>query len=442
LNGVVTKGSIYQKPQDNHYNSFTVGSPSFRLRSNQTEKNDQSKLKLASRPVTKHQNSDQRDTLFTPKPKSQDKKSQLPLLKLLNIDQASRQSPMRRTLQDVLTAREISSIQEKENLTDRIEHPTEQKGIHLFHSKSAKEATAHSKQHLSGPLKPKVILEHAIMREGRSLDTVVIKEPFRDRYSIFAMDFLSGQRYELHFSSEDIQNILEGDILVTSVEEKQVWTSLLQKVDLKPVKDFSKIKTRDIPSTGAKINVFEKFQNGLFSPDSVEENGSPYSFNRREDPSAHAFANLPQIIVPAPAASNSASASSSASSCATSTRAGQGHRRGTVQGATPPIDISDYILPQHSYEESFEDNLSREDSGDYDLQFDSFEASDDYHTGSSARTKGSAIPIISTKRAEKLEELNLAHIYPQYNVERDIAEAYKAQRSGSGSNNDKVCCTI
>jgi hypothetical protein len=75
--------------------------------------------------VNKHQNTDQKDALFTPKPKSHDKKRQLPLLKLLNIDQASRQSPMRRNLQDVFTAREISSIQEKENLTDRIEHPTE-----------------------------------------------------------------------------------------------------------------------------------------------------------------------------------------------------------------------------------------------------------------------------------------------------------------------------
>ena len=420
-----------------------MGSPSCRLRSNQPGKNDITNLKFVSKPVAKHQNTDQKDTLFGVKPKSQDKKSQLPLLKLLNMDQTSRPSPMRRNLQDVLTALEISSIQEKENLTDRIEHPTEPKGSHLFHSKSTKEATAHSKQLQSAPLKPKVILEHAIIREGRSLDTVVIKEPFRDRYSIFAMDFLSGQRYELHFSSEDVQNILEGDILVTSVEEKQVWTSLLQKVDLKPVKDFSKIKTRDIPSTGAKIKVFERFQNGLFSADSVEENGTPYGFNRHDDHADYSFGSLPQIIVPAPAASNSASASSSASSCATSTRTGQGqgHRRGTVHGTTPPTDISDYILPQHSYEESFEDNLSQEDSADYDLEFDSFEASDDYHTGSVAITKESAIPTTNTNKAGKLEDLDLAQIYPQYNIERDIAEAYKSQRNGSssGSNNDKVC---
>lgn len=392
--------------------------------------------------MTKHQNTDQKDTLFGVKPKSQDKKSQLPLLKLLNLDQASRPSPILRNLQDVSTARENSSALEKENLTDRVEHTTEHKGTHLFHSKSAKEATAHSKQLQSAPLKPKVILEHAIIREGRSLDTVVIKEPFRDRYSIFAMDFLSGQRYELHFSSEDVQNILEGDILVTSVEEKQVWTSLLQKVDLRPVKDFSKIKTRDIPSTGAKIKVFEKFQNGMFSPDSVEGDTAPFSPDGLEDHGVHSFANLPQIIVPTPAASSSAYASSSASSCATSARTAQGHRRGTVQGTTPPIDISDYILPQQSYGDSFEDNLSREDSADYDLEFDSFEASDDYHTGNSSRTRGSVIPSINTKKAEKLEDINLAHIYPQYNVERDIAEAYKPQRDGAGSNNDKVKCAL
>ena len=63
-----------------------------------------------------------------------------------------------------------------------------------------------------------VILEYTKIQDGRLLDIAVIKEPFRDRYAIFGIDADDGQRFELRLSSEEVSNILDGDMLVTSVE--------------------------------------------------------------------------------------------------------------------------------------------------------------------------------------------------------------------------------
>lgn len=94
----------------------------------------------------------------------------------------------------------------------------------------------------TGKKKPRnVLLEYTKIQNGRVLDVAVIKEPFRDCYSIFGIDIDDGQRYELRLTSEEVANILEGDILVTSVDNVEVWMVLLTKVELYPVSAFSKL---------------------------------------------------------------------------------------------------------------------------------------------------------------------------------------------------------
>jgi len=91
------------------------------------------------------------------------------------------------------------------------------------------------------PKRPRnVLLEYTKIQRGRVLDVAVIKEPFRDSYSIFGIDIDNGQRYELRLTSDEVSSILEGDILVTSVDNVEVWMALLNKVELKPVAAFAK----------------------------------------------------------------------------------------------------------------------------------------------------------------------------------------------------------
>ena len=86
-----------------------------------------------------------------------------------------------------------------------------------------------------------VLLEYTKIQKGCVLDVAVIKEPFRDSYSIFGIDIDSGQRYELRLTSEEVSSILEGDLLVTSVDNIEVWMALLNKIELRPVEAFAKL---------------------------------------------------------------------------------------------------------------------------------------------------------------------------------------------------------
>ncbi len=90
------------------------------------------------------------------------------------------------------------------------------------------------------PQNHNVLLEYTKIQDGRVLEVAVIKEPFRDRFAIFGIDVNDGQRYELRLSSEEVTNVLDGDILVTSVENIEVWMALLSKVELRKVEHFVK----------------------------------------------------------------------------------------------------------------------------------------------------------------------------------------------------------
>lgn len=68
----------------------------------------------------------------------------------------------------------------------------------------------------------KIILEYTKVQNGKVLDVVVMKEPFLDRFAIFGIDLESGKRYEMRLTSDNISSILDGDILVTSLENVEV----------------------------------------------------------------------------------------------------------------------------------------------------------------------------------------------------------------------------
>ena len=63
------------------------------------------------------------------------------------------------------------------------------------------------------PRKPKIILEYNKEQGEYVIDVVVMKEPFRDRFAIFGIDVFTGQRFELFVASEEVMNILEGEMV-------------------------------------------------------------------------------------------------------------------------------------------------------------------------------------------------------------------------------------
>lgn len=90
-----------------------------------------------------------------------------------------------------------------------------------------------------------LLFEYSKIQNDRVLDIAVTKDgPDLDSYTIFGVDVDNGQKYELHISA----GILEDDILVTAVNDPNVWMALLQLKELTPVEYFS-------PSRGRKPKV-------------------------------------------------------------------------------------------------------------------------------------------------------------------------------------------
>ena len=84
-----------------------------------------------------------------------------------------------------------------------------------------------------------VLFDLSIKQKNFCIEAVVIKEPEIDRYKVFGIDVLTGQRLESHFSTDEVMTILEGDMFVTSLEERTVWEVLLRKVSLGEVPAFT-----------------------------------------------------------------------------------------------------------------------------------------------------------------------------------------------------------
>jgi hypothetical protein len=124
----------------------------------------------------------------------------------------------------------------------------------------------------SANLNPKnLIMEHWKIQDGHVLDVAVLKEPFEDRFSLLGIDVDDGQRYQLSLSSEEVSNILEGDMLVTSFDNHNVWLALIEKVSLRPVLAF--VKPGSAPVAGASVSVVGEEANSIVS--SITGTGQP-----------------------------------------------------------------------------------------------------------------------------------------------------------------------
>lgn len=108
----------------------------------------------------------------------------------------------------------------------------------------------------------KVLVESTKIQNGKILDVAVIKEPFQDRFVIFGIDVDIGQRYELRLTSEEISSILDGDILVTSLDNIEVWVVLLNKITLNPVEVFSKLPAGVFPKRSLERKLEAKVESG------------------------------------------------------------------------------------------------------------------------------------------------------------------------------------
>jgi hypothetical protein len=90
-------------------------------------------------------------------------------------------------------------------------------------------------------IKPKnLILEHWKIQDGDVLEVAVLKAPYEDQYSILGIDNKNNKKFQLDISSEQVTDELEGDFLVTSLENPEVWKALLEKVNLRCVSEFTR----------------------------------------------------------------------------------------------------------------------------------------------------------------------------------------------------------
>ena len=88
----------------------------------------------------------------------------------------------------------------------------------------------------------RIFHEATIKQDGQNVAIIIIKDSSKDSYAIFgASKDEQFQRYELRLSSEEISSTIDGDILVTSIEKKEVWETLVPKVTLDKTMQFGKI---------------------------------------------------------------------------------------------------------------------------------------------------------------------------------------------------------
>ena len=237
-----------------------VGTLNFKVRLDEADRINQMNLRLATRLETVKPNYTKKEyktvVAIKPKIKLNLKYSPLPQLSNYHARDYNYHSPMVNDAANGFYCR----TDESASRTVEVQHIVTPE-LRKHNKNSAKSMT----------IKPKILLEFTTVQYGRAIDTVVIKEPFKDRYAVFGIDVLSGQRYELHFTSEEIFNVLESDMLVTSVEDERVWHALLHKVDFEPIEQFTKIKSRNSASPLAHQRKIER------NPQYNEINGENFS---------------------------------------------------------------------------------------------------------------------------------------------------------------------
>jgi hypothetical protein len=88
-----------------------------------------------------------------------------------------------------------------------------------------------------------ILFEDMKIQNGHEIiDLAVIKEPYHDCYILFGKNLENDQRHEIRLTSEEISNILDSDILLTTLDSnKKAWSLLVNKIDIPAVEEFSLI---------------------------------------------------------------------------------------------------------------------------------------------------------------------------------------------------------
>lgn len=138
-------------------------------------------------------------------------------------------------------AKRLESIKSYYNKKDFIPPPRKlrrprvlvNKGNHAFMSNYGNDAAMAV---LSNPKDANILLfEYSKIQNDRVIDVAVTKDAIdSDEYTIYGVDVDSGQKYELHLSA----GLLEENILITAVNDPNVWMALLNRRELVPVDSF------------------------------------------------------------------------------------------------------------------------------------------------------------------------------------------------------------
>jgi hypothetical protein len=120
-----------------------------------------------------------------------------------------------------------------------------------------------------------ILFEDMKIQNGQEIiDLAVIKEPYHDCYILFGKNLENDQRHEIRFTSEEISNILDSDILLTTLDSnKKAWSLLVNKIDIPAVEEFSliSIDSFDLERSNQKSHEDNKSMNHQLSTHSLEQ---------------------------------------------------------------------------------------------------------------------------------------------------------------------------
>ena len=117
-------------------------------------------------------------------------------------------------------------------------------------SQSAREASDSDKDLLKA-----IIMRSFLVQDGSRIEVIVVKEALRDQYGILGKCASDSQLYEIVLSSEEVSTLVDGDLLVTSIEKPEVWEVVLTKVVLVRVDTFSSIFAHAKPDVTLDLTV-------------------------------------------------------------------------------------------------------------------------------------------------------------------------------------------
>lgn len=128
-----------------------------------------------------------------------------------------------------------------------------------------------------------IIIECNKIQNNSLINIIILKEPFRDSYIIFGKNIQTNQKYELQLNSEDIINILDGDIIVSSFNNINLWLILIEKIELLPVEEYTKVlfKMNNEDNNSQEIN--ENINNEKLLNNTICDQYNPNFFSKIDE---------------------------------------------------------------------------------------------------------------------------------------------------------------